>query len=214
MHARATTRTPIARALATASLVAVSGLLATAVPATAQWGGEARIQMGFGGDELASVEYSDGTQSDLTLGTYFSFLIGPSVQAWSSGASSLELQAMLGWAGWATGPENTEDRLKLNRFPVELLAFYGYRFPNRDMMLRIGGGATYHIGGGVSGSGALDGYDLDIDNALGGTGEAGLAFGIVTTGVRYTYMKPAIEGLPDPMDGSQLAFFVGIMTPR
>ena len=90
----------------------------------AQWGGEFRAQMGLGGDPIAGVQYSDGSDSDLKLGTYFSVTAGPSFDLWSSEDAALELQAMIGWAGWSTGPENTEDRLTLNRFPAELLLFY------------------------------------------------------------------------------------------
>ncbi len=125
-----------------------------------------------------------GRWSGLKLGTYASLTVGPVFEAWSSGPSSVELQGMVGWSGWSTGPENTDDRLKLNRFPVELLAFYGYRVPERDMLLRFGGGVTYHLGGGVSGSGSLDGYELDIDNALGGTAEVSAVFGILSAGLR------------------------------
>lgn len=180
--------------------------------AEAQWGGEFRGQMGFGGDELASVQYSDGSASDLRLGKYFTVAVGPVFEAWSSGPSSVELQGMVGWSTWSTGPENTEDRLKLNRFPVELLAFYGYRVPARDMRLRFGGGVTYHLGGGVSGSGSLEGNDVDIDNALGTTGEVAMVSGILSAGLRYTRMSPSVEGRT--MDGSSVGLFFGLTTPR
>ena len=182
--------------------------------AVAQWGGAVRGQMGFGGDKLASVQYSDGSESDLKLGTYFSFTAGPVVEVWASGPNALELQGMVGWSGWSTGPENTDDRLKLNRFPVELLAFYGYRIPSRDMMLRVGGGVTYHIGGGVSGSGSFDGLDIGIDNALGGTGEVAVVFGILAAGLRYTHMSNTVEGTPASLDASSVGLFLGLTTPR
>lgn len=119
--------------------------------AEAQWSGEVRAQLGFGGDELVSVEYSDGSESGLHLGKYMSISAGPIYELWSFGPGSLELQAMIGWAGWSTGPQNTDDRLKLSHFPVDFLAFYGLRSPVSDVMVRFGGGATYHLGAKVRG---------------------------------------------------------------
>ena len=207
-------RTTRYRTTLAAPVAVVVALVMLPVPGQAQWGLEGRMQMGFGGDELGTVEYSNGSSSALKLGTYFSFLAGPIFEAWRSGASSLELQGMVGWSGWATGPENTDDRLKLNRFPVEALAFYGYRMPARDMQLRIGGGVTYHLAGGVSGSGSLDGLDIGIDKALGGTGEVGLVYGILSMGLRYTHLSATVEGLPASLDGSSIAIFGGLTTPR
>lgn len=192
-------------------LVAVVALPSSA---QAQWGGEIRMQMGYGGDELASVEYSDGSESSLHLGTYMAFTIGPILEVWSAGSNYLELQPMIGWAGWSTGPENTDDRLKFTRIPVELLAFYSFRMPGSATLFRLGGGATYHLGGGVRGTGSLDGFDMDLDNALGFTGEASAVFGIVSLGLRYTGMDVTIDRLPGTMDGSSLSLFIGLTTSR
>lgn len=149
------------------------------------------------------------------LGTYFTVVVGPLFQAWSSGASSVELQALLGWSGWSTGPENTDDRLKLTRFPLELMAFYGHRIPARQMMLRFGAGTTYHFGGGVSGTGSLEGTaDVDFDNALGFTGDVSAVWGTVTAGLRYTHMNPTIEGTSEALDGSSFGVYFGLTTRR
>lgn len=182
--------------------------------AQAQWGGEIRGQMGIGGDEIASVTYSDGSDSELKAGTYFSFSLGPIYQAWAAAGHSVELQAMAGWAGWSTGPENTDDRLSLNRFPLDVLAYYGFKFPGRDMSLRVGGGMSYHMISGVSGSGSLDAVDLEVENSAGPVVDASLVFGIVSAGVRYTSMNTVLEGVPSSLDGSSMGFYLGIITPR
>lgn len=202
------------RSNALAVLAGVVGVAASASSAEAQWGGEVRCQMGFGGDRIGTVQYSDGSTSDLRLGTYFSFTIGPSFQLLSSARSLLELQAMAGWSGWSTGPGNTDDRLKLNRFLVELLAFYGRRVPGRDVMLRVGGGGTWHVDGGISGSGGLDNVSMSMDNALGGVGEVSLITGILSAGVRYTHMSNAVEGFPASLSGSSVGLYLGLTTPR
>src|SRR5690606_18128500 len=103
-------------------------------------------------------------------------------QVWSSGPTFLELQALIGWSGWSTGPQNTDDRLRLNRIPLELLSVYGYRVPQSDMVLRLGGGSTYYLLNKVRGTGSLKGYTTDFDNSLGFTGEVSAIFASLSVG--------------------------------
>jgi hypothetical protein len=196
------------------ALAALLALMALPSVGTAQWGGGVRAQMGFGGDELIRLEYTDGSESSLHLGKYLGISAGPIFEAWNSGQSSLELQAMVGWSWLTTGPQKTDDRLKLSRFPVDLLAFYGYRVPELDLPLRFGGGATYHLANRVRGSGSLDAYKVDFDNALGFTGEVAMVRGTFTAGIRYTQMDATVKGAPLTMDASSFGLFVGITTPR
>ncbi len=180
----------------------------------AQWGGEVRAQMGLGGDAIAGVQYSDGSDSDLKLGTYFSLMAGPIFEAWSADNAAVELQGMVGWAGWSTGPENTEDRLSLNRFPVELLAFYRYSLPGRDTSIRIGGGMAHHFVRDVGGSGSLENFALGVDDSTGPVAEVSVVFGIVSAGLRYTHMENIVEGIGDPLGGGSMGFYVGLTNPR
>ncbi len=200
-----TTRVP---ALLTALLILY---LLAVLPRTAhaQWGAELRTQMGFGGDALPSVTYPDGGSSDLTLGKLFTVTLGPSYALWRSGGSALVLQAMAGWSRWNTGPKDTDDRLEINRFPVEALALYTQRLGYKDWVLRVGGGGVYHIGGGVSGSGSFKGYELDIDNAFGMAGEVSVVSGMLSLGVRYTHIQPVVEGVG--MNGSSIGVFVSMV---
>lgn len=200
-----TTRVP---ALLTALLILY---LLAVLPRTAhaQWGAELRTQMGFGGDALPSVTYPDGGSSDLTLGKLFTVTLGPSYALWRSGGSALVLQAMAGWSRWNTGPKDSDDRVEINRFPVEALAFYTQRLGYKGWVLRVGGGGVYHIGGGVRGSGSLEGYELDIDNAFGAAGEVSVVSGMLSLGVRYTRIRPVVEGVG--MDGSSIGLFVSMV---
>jgi len=203
-HAK--TRVP---ALLTALLILY---LLAVLPRTAhaQWGGELRTQIGFGGDALPSVTYPDGSSSDLTLGKLFTVTLGPSYALWRSGGSALVLQAMAGWSRWYTGPKDSDDRLEINRFPVEALAVYAQGLGYKGWVLRVGGGGVYHIGGGVKGSGSLEGYRLDIDNALGMAGELSVASGMLSLGVRYTHIRPVVDGVD--MDGSSIGVFVSMVS--
>lgn len=205
---------PARRSVGRAHLFFISLLALAVLPseAAAQWGGEFRGQMGFGGDKLATVKYSDDSESTLTLGKLFAFSAGPVLEAWSSGRSRIELQAMIGWSGWSTGPKNTDDRLKLTRFPAEFLAYYGYNLPGQDLlMLRFGGGATYAMGGRVRGTGSLKnkGHDLDFKNSLGYTGEISMINGPFTFGIRYTKMDAVLKGGTQPNNASSFGLFIG-----
>lgn len=179
-----------------------------------QWGGEFRAQMGMGGDPIAGVQYDDGSDSDLKLGTYFSVTAGPIFDLWSAEGKAVELQGMIGWAGWSTGPENTEDRLSLSRFPAEALLAYRHSLPGRDMSIRVGGGWAYHMISDLSGSGSLDGISLGVENSSGPIAEMSMIFGILSGGVRYTHMNNAVEGLADPLAGTSVGFFLGLTNPR
>jgi len=185
--------------------------LLAVLPSTAhaQWGAELRTQVGFGGDELPTVTYPDGSSSDLTLGKLFTVTLGPSYTLWRSGRNALVLQAMAGWSRWFSGPKDTDDRLEINRFPVEALALYTRRLGYKGWVLRVGGGGVYHIGGGVRGRGSLDDYRLDIDNAFGAAGEVSVVSGILSLGVRYTHIRPVVEGVG--MDGSSIGLFVSMV---
>jgi hypothetical protein len=197
----------------------IACVLASAVlpsEAVAQWGGEFRGQMGFGGDKLATVTYSDGSESTLTLGKHFAFSAGPIFEAWSSDRSMIELQAMFGWSGWSTGPKNTDDRLKISRYPAELLAYYGHHLPGQNLMLRFGGGATYALGGRIRGTGSLknQGYDADFKNTLGYTGEVSIVSGPFTTGIRYTKMDAVFKGGALSQNASYFGLFMGVTSER
>lgn len=97
---------------------------------------------------------------------------------------------------------------------VGLLAFYEYRIPAREVTLRFGGGARYHIGGGVRESGSLEGLDFGIDNALGGSAEVSVVYGILSGGLRYTPMRNSVEGISAPLNASSVGLFLGLTTPR
>jgi hypothetical protein len=204
---------PARRSVGRTHLFFISLLALAVLPseAAAQWGGECRGQVGFGGDKLATVKYSDDSESTLTLGKLFAFSAGPVLEAWSSGRSTIELQAMIGWSGWSTGPKNTDDRLKLTRFPAEFLAYYGHHLPARDLMLRFGGGATYALGGRVRGTGSLKnkGYDFNFKNSLGYTGEVSMINGPFTFGIRYTKMDAVLKGATASLNASSLGLFIG-----
>jgi hypothetical protein len=82
--------------------------------------------------------------------------------------------------------------VQLSRFPVEALAYYRHQLsdtPGGEMLLRVGGGVSYHLIGGAKGTGSLDDMELDFDNALGGVIEASLVYTAIAGGIRYQPMR-------------------------
>jgi hypothetical protein len=186
---------------------------AAPAPNKSDFGGELRGYMGFGGEKIAEVEYSDGSNSDLSLGTYFFLGLGGIYSPWRWGRMGLDLELLAGWASWSTGPENTDDRLHLSRFPVEALAYYRHLLsdtPDGEMLLRVGGGVSYQLIGGVSGTGALDDVELDIDNALGGVVEASLVYTAFAGGIRYQPMHYRISESGRSLDASSIGLFLSL----
>src|SRR5690348_5504981 len=102
----------------TAVGVAFAMTLATTAAHAFEWEGDLRLQMNDGGDKIGSVRYSNGSISDLKVGTYFTIGAGFAVVPLRLADHALEVGAMLGFASWSTGPDNTDDRLKLARFPM------------------------------------------------------------------------------------------------
>ena len=177
------------------------------------FGGELRGYMGFGGETIGEVEYSDGSRSELSLGTYFFLGVGGIYSPWRSGNAGIDLELLAGWATWSTGPENTDDRLQLSRFPLEALVYYRHLLSGTkgsEMLLRVGGGVSWHLIGGVSGSGALEDVEVDVDNALGGVAELALIYTALAGGVRYQPMKYRVSGSDNSLDASSFGLFLSL----
>lgn len=163
---------------------------------------------------MASVTYSDGSTSDLKLGTYGLLGLGGIYSPWRAGAHGLEFELFAGFGTWATGPENTEDRVSLTRFPIELLGFYRYELSDTDgseMLLRLGGGVSWHLIDSISGSGSLEGLDVDVNNAIGPVVEAAFVYTILAAGARYTFIQYEIPATGESLDANSLGFFASLI---
>lgn len=180
---------------------------------SSDFGAELRGYMGFGGEEIAEVEYSDGSSSDLSLGTYFFIGLGGIYSPWRSGNSGIDLELLAGWATWSTGPDNTDDRVKLSRVPLEALAYYRHTLSSAEgsqTLLRVGGGVSWHLIGGVTGSGSLEGLELDLDNALGGVVEVAVVYTILAAGIRYMPMSYRVSDSGRVLDADSLGLFFSL----
>ena len=198
---------------AAALLLAGTVLLAGPAAAAPLLGLDLRLQMSGGGEELASVEYSDGSESALSLGTYSQLGAGVVLTPLHDGLHALDLELFTGWASTSTGPENTDDRLVLGRLPVELLAYYRLTPKSLPVGLRVGGGVAAHLFNGVTGRGALDGLDVPIANALGWVVEVGVVYDLFTFNLRHTRMTYEVGPAALAMDASSFAGSIGLVFP-
>lgn len=167
------------------------GLLLLTGTATADTEFLAGVGIGFGGDELATVSFTDGSDQDLRAGSGFAFNLGL-VHHFED--SPYSLQATTGYFVHDTSAENTNARF--SRYPIEVLGFW-----RRDEH-RLGGGIVHHMS-----------PTLDMDN-LGGTFDFDDATGFVLEygysyfSIRYTSLEYSIGSAE--VDGSGIGIFANI----
>lgn len=198
--------------IASAVIALLLAATASADPLEHSW--ELRLQQDLGGVTLASVPYTDGSTDDLTTGTYVSFMGGGSLVPLRVGAHALELSGALGMGSWSTGPDNTDDRLRLERFPFELLAGYRFDVPSLPLALTLGGGVQYQFVGDVYGTGSLEGLQLAIDDSPGWIAELRGVYDVFSFHLRYTGRTYHLPQSGLDLDASSVGIGFGIVFPR
>jgi hypothetical protein len=147
---------------------------------------EVRLQGNLGGDRLALVKYSDGTESDLRAGSYVHLAFGGRFVPLRVGPHALELAGSLGVGIAQTASDDVADRLDLDRLPLELLAAYRFDVPNSQLTFALGGGVQYQLVNGVEGHGTLQPLSTDLSNSLGWVGNLSATYDAIGLFVRYT----------------------------
>jgi hypothetical protein len=156
----------------------------------------------YGGDKLATIEYTNGDDVDLHGGGLVLFGIG-AVHRFSD---NWEAQASVNYhvdRANARNGDATFDRMPLDLLgfymPLDLLGFY------RAGAHRFGGGLTYHLNPKFDSDFDFAGGDgaADFDNALGAVIEYDYFFNEhISLGVRYTNIKYQLSDIDDDIDGS------------
>jgi len=96
-----------------------------------------------GGDKLADVQYTDGTNVSITTGDLVAFNAGIDYQV----TPEFSFQGSIGYHGDNASAENGS--MRFQRYPVELLAYYQVA-----PQWRVGGGVRYVTGAKFTSSGA------------------------------------------------------------
>lgn len=187
---------PLARSsswLGRTALVPV--ILAALVPATSVAGGlrlHGVFAFGgdFGGTDLVTLTYADGTRSTLSSAGGLRIAAGALFSPLLIDGHSVEIEVTAGAKGWNT-PRKADGSVDMVRWPVEALLFYRYE----PFFFRVGGGLAYHLAPTLTASGAatsLLGFSsISFAPALGYVVQAEFASAKVagfTLGVRYTFL--------------------------
>lgn len=168
------------------------GLLLAGTQATGATHFHANLAYAYGGDELATVYFTDGSNQSLRAGSGFSFNLGA---AHSFTDSPFSMRLTLGYQADSTTATNSNARF--SRYPLELLGFW-----HHDVH-RLGGGLTRHF------SPSLDldnlGGRIDFEDAGGFLLEYGYEFSPgAGFAIRYTTIDYTADGFTGEVDGNSL----------
>jgi hypothetical protein len=169
------------RILAMAALCTVA--IASSAEAQLKVRGMARLGAEMGGDEVIQFQYADGSTPEVTAGGGLLVSGGLAVGV----LNSVDAQLNVGWK-YRTIPEASNQEASWSRFPVEALLFY--RMP---VGLRLGGGATMHLGNVLEASGEALNSRLEFKNNPGFLVQAEYVMRNFSFDVRYTSMKYEVE---------------------
>lgn len=182
-------------------LIALTCLFAAAGTAQAQslapTPSPARFVLGMGlsggGDELASVHYTDGMNINLHAGGLVYFTAGVDYRF----TPAFSLQGTVNYHVDRANSRNGD--VKFERFPIELIGYYQ---PNPSW--RVGGGVRYTTSPKLSGSGAGSGIGASFDNTTSAVVE-GEYFVNPGFGIKLRYVNETfkLRGYGD-IDGSHV----------
>jgi hypothetical protein len=176
-------------------LLAIASLLATlaatvATPAAAQSGLPVRPFVGMGltggGDELATVQFTDGSSKSISAGGLIEFKAGVD---WRM-AGPFSLRGSFGYHVDNTTASNGS--MRFERFPLELLAFW-----HGSDRFRLGGGVRQATSARVTSSGQAGGINGNFTASLGTVFEGEYFFSpqmsVYGRGVAETYKINGFE---------------------
>lgn len=168
------TRSSVFRLLPSALLPAL--LLVAGFARAAEVRPVARIGFDFGGDNLITVPFTDGTSDSIRANEGFSIGGGA---LFRSDLLHMEAEVTLSYKFTSVNARNGD--VTWTRFPIDALVFY--RLPQ----FRLGGGLTYHLSPSLDGSGAASNINATFDDALGFVLQADYLWTPrYTLGARYT----------------------------
>lgn len=119
-------------ALVLLSLLQIPSLAIANSAMPVDMGGVINMGLTFGGDKLATAEFTDGDSEDIDAGELLFFSGGVTATQ-----NEIQYQVTIGYYFDQANGDNGE--INFTRYPLDLLAFW------KQEKFRIGGGITYHI---------------------------------------------------------------------
>ncbi len=183
------------------------------------WGLQLGLGMGFGGDDLVTAYYTDGSDETLYAGTGIGGTIGTTVTPFYFDGHAIGFGLDFGIKGWNIGGSDTNFQLNMTRLPLMLSGIYTFSVSN-SVDLLAAGGLQLEFYPNMSGSGAMDDIDVEFDTAVGGFLEAGVMFGnpyfAVDITLRYTLMTYTSDEIIEEINGNNFGFnlrlHIGLLT--
>ena len=184
----------IGAALAASTLAAQAQGVAPAVRPLVGFG------LTFGGDTLATVQYSDGTTDSIKAGGLAHVYAGAEFKV----GTEMAIQATIGYHVDDTrGSSNGS--LRFSRYPIDLIALYSV-----NDRVRLGAGAQFVSSAKLAGSGVASAVAADFQSSTGALVEAEYLFtpnlGAKLRFVSHTY-KPKGTGIS--VDGNHVGVMLG-----
>jgi hypothetical protein len=171
----------VSRALAVIALSTVA--LASAAEAQGKVRGMLRLGAEMGGEQVIQFQYADGSTPEVTAGGGLLVTAGAALQAFGP----IEAQLNAGWK-YRTIPEASNQTASWSRFPVEALLYY-----STPLGLRLGGGATMHLGNVLEASGAALDTRVEFKNKPGFLFQVEYVMRNFSFDVRYTLLEYEIQ---------------------
>ncbi|HEY8023338.1 MAG TPA: outer membrane beta-barrel protein [Burkholderiaceae bacterium] len=145
-----------------------------------------------GGESIATVNYTDGSSSNVSSGSGVQLMMGLDYRI----NESFSVQGSVGYHGGFT-PQASNGDASFDRYPIELLAYY-----HPDQHWRVGGGVRFVESPKLKASGAASDIGMDFKNTTGAIVEVEYFFtphtSIKVRGVKEsytpTYGGPSISG--------------------
>jgi hypothetical protein len=141
-----------------------------------------QVDLDYGGDDLATVAFTNGESQHVKAGQGISVGLGGYFRPVES--TPFELQAIFGYKFVTTAADNAD--IKVTRTTFQLNGIY--RFANEWY---AGGGFTRHMGPELDGDGFFE--DIEFDDATGFTAEVGWRW----VALHYTKMDYSSPGFED-----------------
>ena len=151
----------------------------------------------FGGEKIATVEYTDGDDGDVTFGSLIQMGGGVDYRI----NQDLSLQASIHTHISSEGADN--GAIRFTRMPMELIGYY-----NVSPQWRLGVGARYVSSAKIKSRGVANIGNFSFDNTVGALVEAEYALGDrVGIKLRYVSEKYKLEGYSDKADANHFGIF-------
>jgi len=188
----------LAQAVLLAALSVSAASAAQAADTGKRGGFLAQMDFDFGGDDVATLEFTDGDSQDVKAGQGLGFGIG----GWFRPAASVpfELQALIGYKVVFTAAENAD--IMMTRTTLQLNGVY--RFANSWY---VGAGYVQHMSPELDGDGFFE--DFEWDNASGFNAEVGWKW-VALHYTKIEYSSPGYEDVDGSNVGIRLTYRFGL----